>query len=375
MAPIKKSAEPAAKAKTKKTPIKQTMKKIKIFDMNVHCQTEVFKYLDVNDLVNASIVWKNTKPALRDVFARKFGNDVITITNFRSAPDSGLPPTPILRRFGNLITKLKVQYNREYPRHCTEMERQILKHCRKTVLEIEFVDCDREAFEDIKSPFPLVEKVTFTRCAPNKLVYEFTKWFPNARSLDINESFLETKDFTCIEKRFPRLQHLGIGNSNFFSKSALSSFLEAIKVNGQLKSVRLEEDSNLFEDFALETFLDLVNTRLPGLEVLNVNTSRFDYDSDSNVPKVEFKELKNLKITADGSMENFPVHCEQLEILSLAGGYYHLDVEFIRDIGPNEKLVLGAPFMCPCGGQQHGFDEWLRSVETIPRLKQIEKLF
>lgn len=352
--------------KAKKKPAKPSNGKMKVLKLNSDVQKEIFQYLSINDMVNTSLVWKNTKEALRYVFARKYSNEVITVTNFSTTPESALPPTPFLRRFGKIITNLKVQYNREYPRRRTEMEQAILKYSQQNLIEIEFEECDRQAFEHIQTPFTSVQNVTFTRCAPNKLIHEFNEWFPNARSLNIIDSFHESEeDIECIENVFPRLQHFGIINGNSFGTSTLTSFLKAIEINGQLTSIHFEDDNNLADDISFEMFLRLISIRLPKLERLNTNTSRFNFNFRDIV---QFDNIKDLQLTIGPHMEYIPMHCGKLESLKLGGVYYHLDTETIENIGPNEKLVLEPAQFCPCGRHHEEFELWLQAVEAITRI-------
>lgn len=81
-----------------------------------------------------------------------------------------MPSVMLLAHFGDLITKLKVDYSQSHSLVNYDLEDAISKYCRENVAEIEFRDSKDFAFIGIERPFESVNKVLFTACRMGSLI-------------------------------------------------------------------------------------------------------------------------------------------------------------------------------------------------------------
>lgn len=331
----KKRNKNATKGNVRKTTSKKQKKsrkskktELQLIDLNDRCIIKILSFLSINDLVNISTSSPRFKICSWFVFTQNFANNVITVCN-ETTSAGRLPSELLLSNFGHLIKYLKVKYKDDYYRFNSELDKHIIKYCEKSVTEIKFINLDKFAFDQLKRPFKSVTKVIFTACVVGKLIFQFNKWFPNAQSLDFVESkILSWTDAKCIEKCFPKLQHLGIINpkradENFnyefeeanallfrpiFSNTNLKA---AIDVNPQLKSLKLKHNNNDLEhvNYSDECgikinprLLGYINEKLPLLDELDLMVSQIDVEAQRERQHVQFNNLRKIRFIFDDAV-------------------------------------------------------------------------
>lgn len=379
-------------------------KKLTVLDLDDDCVIAIFDYLEaIDDLVNVAEAHPRFGKSARSVFSRKHGSDEVTVTNFNPTGSvRSLPSAILLRYFGDLISKLHVNYHTDFYRFNSALESAIWKYC-KMVTEIEWVNLDKFGFSQLKKkPLPSVKKVVFTRCVLGRFVSDFSKWFPNASSLDFKKSKVfyaaETK---CIEQHFPKVEHLGIinskrGDEGFDYKYASNNECEskiirkvftnvnvmaAIAKNPQLKSLTLNHTDDDFrgdnsddgDGIKLNSdMLMYLNENLPLLECLDLTITQYDLVSGDPLVK-SFAKLQKVSINFKSSytLDYLPISTNQLDELVLSGK--ELDgqcAKFLKQQKGCKKLVLR-------GKWENGecFDAAIKFIKRLPNLKSIELPF
>lgn len=193
---------------------KQKPDQKKIVDLDDDCLFEILKLLDLYDLTNAAGANRRFEAIARDVFAKKYAKRVICVSNKENANQKTLPSVDMLKRFGDLTTKLHVKYSPG--EHCVEIngkiENAIAKNCEKALLEIHITGADKFAFLHTKKPFSNVNKVVFNKGIVHRLIKAFNYLFPTAERLDLVNIEMGAHHTQCIEKSFPAVKHLRLVN-------------------------------------------------------------------------------------------------------------------------------------------------------------------
>lgn len=334
--------------------------------------------------------------ATKAEFEKKFENGLVKVTNiYKQNATQSIQSVKTLERFGGLITKLQVTYNDKHHRYDKELENAIIIHCQQSLIELELVNFDKNAFDHIKTPFPNVKKVCFKSGALNKFIAGFGKWFPNANSLDLIElKILKATDKKYMEKTFPALEHLGVINprqadEDFDYKYASSKEIKnlrkiniftsddlyaAIRINPQLKSLALKHTNDDRREYYADDrdgikispeFLQFLNETLLELKGLSLTITQLNFGDEA---AVHFKNLKRLEMAFESSytLDSFAISSDDLEFLSLAG---ELDEECAKFISLNKnvkKLKMNGLW------KTAGIDAVLPLLSTLPKLKEIE---
>lgn len=337
------------KQKPRKRLADKPVESMHIFELNDHCLEEIFQYLSIDEMVCVAHTNKRFRKSVRTVFADKYATETIKVSNAHQQKSSkSLPSTYLIRYFGDSIKKLQVNYESEFNRFNQSLEAAIMKYCRKTLVDIELVNVDKYAFDRIKSPFKAVKTVCFTRCILGKFTKNLNKWFPNMTSLEFVEANIQdSDDAECIEKNFPKLEHLGIVNviredEGFDYNNADESEINALNIpdiftnlnifdcierNPQLRSLKLKHNNDDLRYFNNEdsdgikitsSFLAFVNEKLPQLERLDLTVLQRKFeDRGSNSAQLHFKALKQLKFEVEDTktLKQFPISTSQLNEL------------------------------------------------------------
>ncbi|XP_037040098.1 uncharacterized protein LOC119077064 [Bradysia coprophila] len=351
---------------------------------------------DADETPSKKKATSDSSAARKAEFEKKFENGLVKLTNiYKQNATQSLQSAKTLERYAGLITKLHVTYNDKHHRYDKELEDAIILHCRQSLIEVELVGFDRNAFNHIKTPFPNVKKVCFRSGELSKFISGFDKWFPNASSLDLIElKILKPADTKYIEKRFPALEHLGVINPRqadedfdykYASKKEINSLRKiniftsvnvnaTISMNPQLKSLALKHTNDDRRGYYVDDtdgikissdFLTFLNETLPDLEGLSLTVTQLDFGDRA---EVHFKNLKRLTMAFESSytLNNFKFSTDDLEFLSLAGV---LDKECAKFVSLNKnvkKLKMSGVWKKP------GFDSLLPVLSTLPKLEEIE---
>lgn len=188
--------------------------KTKITDLNDHCLATIFNNLSLEDLVKVAASNTRFTVASRLAFVEKHAKDTITVSNeYKSKTDKELSSVHLIRHFGHLINKLKVEYADDHHRFNQQLEYAISKHCHKTLVELELENFDKFVFHRIIRPFKAVKTVRFVEGVLGEFHMNLRKWFPNAVNLDFVEPNIQEDRYAkCIERKMPNLEHLGVFN-------------------------------------------------------------------------------------------------------------------------------------------------------------------
>lgn len=353
-----KKSRPNAKKSNK---IRRRTKKV---ELNADCLSEVFGYLDIFDLGNVAATCTNFKYIARDVFSRKFAKDVVTVSNEHNAAFGGhVPSILLLSLFGDLITKLRVDYiiNNCFNR---KLEEALSKYCGKSAIEIEFQDCNAIAFRQIERPFESVTKVIFRKCELGSLVSNFNKLFPKARCLE----FKEISTFAaCIEQNFPQIDHLGLGHtfydvpSDDVPSKCRASLMAIIELNPQIKSLTLTHTNII----VTSEVLFYINEKLPLLDTLN-----FMIDESISEKRIHFKNLRKLTIVFFKSqhLSIFLITTRLPAEVTLIGWQYGDVGSFLSTNEKKwKKIVLHGLWK-----NHAAYDEFKQQVTRMKLLKSIE---
>lgn len=312
-----------------------TQRTITIENLNDYCLLKIFENLSMNDLVNISVTSPRFNSSTCIIFAHKFAKYEITITNDVLPQMNQMPSVLLLKSFGHLIEKLKVIYKEDYNRFNHELEKAIIKYSTDYVTEIKFIKADKFAFVQIKQPLKAVTKVVFISCVVGRFIFEFNKWFPNAKSLELLEStILSVSDRTCIEQIFPKLEHLAIVNpkqhgegamidydpNDFFLQPLFSNvnLMVAVSLNPQLRSLKLKHNDTFLENHSdhcgikiTQNLLAYLNEKLPFLDELDLFVSHEDFQDHTQ--QVHFESLRKIRFVVDyaHTLKNYAISTRQ----------------------------------------------------------------
>lgn len=300
---------------------------LQIVDINDDCLIKIFDLLDVVDLVNMSIVSERFISPAGFAFKKKLAGSYVTVTNRMPMPrplhhqlssnvtDAEPLNVSLLKNFGHFIEKLIVDYTDSH-RFSSQIEQSIMNYCEKSLTKVVFRNADRLAFNPIeKRPFPSVTKVVFDACTLGQFIFDFNKWFPNARCIQfLNIKIITATDVQCIERHLPELQYLAIANGIHQVRDAYKlctnvNVKKIIDCNPQLMGLKLKHDNaldpqNYFDHCGIKitpTLLAYINEKLPLLDTLELIVSQTREETDRERRQVHFRNLREIKLTVDNA--------------------------------------------------------------------------
>lgn len=357
-------------------------------DLNEDCQFEVFKYLNIEDLSSAANTVKCMVNPARDVFTKFYGNKMVPVSN-----ECALKSVPVLKRFGDLINKLEVNYSVSH-RYDLQLDKAIVTFCQDTLVELTLIDIDKDVFHESKTPFEKVIKVRFDGGFGVNIIRRFNELFPNAQSLDlVDMQFKSQEDSKCIEQRFPALTHLGIESSMriadiYLTDNALTvcgvidnsktitfivgNLKKAMELNPQLVSLKLKHGQDLKFMMNPNAVLRLPNisNSLMQLESLHVDVTQgrqFLLGGLRN-ETASFDHLTKLTVDFDLILNVSGIVATQLETLVLnRTGEFPLN-GLVTKILSSNKDIKDLQLL---GSWENNFDpkELLKDLSKLQRLK------
>lgn len=349
------------------------VKQMQLTDLIDDCLLEVFKLMTIPNLMNVAEASKSFVKAARDAFQSKYGNKVVVVSNSYSFQTKSLKSVALLKRFGDLMTKLVVNYSYAIHRFDLPLEMAISKHCAQSLTEITLNGMGDDGFYETEQPFEKVTKVCI-RDGFGVLLLE--DLFPNVQSLDLVNLKLGTGENTgFIMKNFPSLTHLGLiftkdTRAMYFSVQHLKTF---IRSNPQLISLKLKhnpdnalEISTINIDRALLAF---INQQLPQLQALSLDLSDDDRAYD-DISSHYFGNLKSLSIKFGFHTRQWRISGEQLENLTIKIQPSILNVyrdKVIKTITLNSNISKLGFF----GGFAGSFP-FERVLKALPKLEELK---
>lgn len=242
----------------------------KLCELDEICLSEIFKHLDISDLVVLTVAnltdHKNldqaftvqTSPtthpyetSIRNRFLQLGYTDCIT-----NNPDCILFEKTVFRYFGSLLSAVRLYYDHNYQRHNAKIE-QVITDYGKMLSGMELINADTSAFESIKEPFVNLANLKFEGGRLGKTFLELSKWFPNLMSLTLNGTKISAEQF--FKQEHPKLVELSVKNNNLcrcnrsdrnvFGDDGLEFSVNNLQLkrfldlNGQLNSLTLYHDA------------------------------------------------------------------------------------------------------------------------------------
>lgn len=215
-----------------------------LIDLHDDCLREIYKYLDLKDLLSVIQVNDRFKESINSLFVQKYSNKLVKIT-FSDYDVEKLDVhvlkampiiTPFLQYFGpsipKLVVALVVAFDEKKSEESLAIEESILKYC-DGLKELKLQHCRKGAFDAIVKPFNSLEVFRFHNGYLGENISQFNKWFPKLRSLKISHAIVANK--FCIEETMPSLEHLDIKIGSASKKFSCANIDGAICSNPQTK--------------------------------------------------------------------------------------------------------------------------------------------
>lgn len=158
-------------------------KKMRLEDLNDDCKFEIYKYLDVNDLVNLIEYDSQFLISAMEYFRLKRSDEYLVTNQFNPRIENESISVKALKYFGGLLKKLIVHYSEKYRRYDKDIDNAIIVNCKQTLFELHFKNADCLAMNEITEPFRHVRTVQFKGGSFCELVNRFDQYFPNAETL------------------------------------------------------------------------------------------------------------------------------------------------------------------------------------------------
>ncbi|XP_031617187.1 uncharacterized protein LOC116337041 [Contarinia nasturtii] len=230
-------------------------KSIEITDLNNNCLEHIFKFLNLNDLLNVAGTCKKFHSAANYPFSSNFGkkqfhlrytyiergSSAFSIDTFEN--DIYIRKLKIylkcLRTFGHLINKLCINYDTMPIRD--EIDLYINQYCSDYVKEIVFCWSMKGAMKNLTKPFPNVWSLAFSSCYLEDEITNFNEKFPKMKRLKFSGSnTIATRK--CIEMNFSHLENLCIvdvdthQSDTFFQPNNIAT---CIRLNPALRELEI----------------------------------------------------------------------------------------------------------------------------------------
>lgn len=290
-----------------------------IFALNDDCFIEIFRYMNMHDLVNLVKASSQFQPNACTAFGLKYRHKALSIfilpdRKFVMRLDHvGLHGEYTLaemkrffRDFGAAISNLEIEHGQLQSNVIKVLLKSICKHSAKTLTCLRF------------------DKVTFTpkilsclrplRQTLNKLVlygcdlYELPNLFRNFPNLNVLELFRSSINPEVIQFAFPNLREFSVCSSRQLKNDNL---IEFIRQNPQLTAIDVR-----YCRFITEDIFEAIGHHLTTLSELHIEFNKNSYTSQ---------------------YQQFPLNVHNLQRLSLVG-FLHLDT-YLNEMAPNNSQL------------------------------------
>lgn len=212
-----------------------------ITDVNNDCLEQIFKHLDLSDLLNLADTSKLLNNAVHLAFKSKYGKHAVKLVCVKSKKrrridimDEAIEifdfPTclKMLRIFGDSIFKLMTPVNKIPERERNELDLYLCEYCAESIVELEY---GKATLGHLTKSFTKVETVRFSharfRCDPA----DIQRCFPNLRNLTLDKPYA----IQSVTGRFPHFEHL----NTYVSFDQRKNFAKCLQLNPQLRSLRI----------------------------------------------------------------------------------------------------------------------------------------
>lgn len=325
---------------------------IKITDVNFDCLEKIFEYLNLTDLNNIAEAHVYFVAPARLVYKRQHGGKVVKIfdsSHMISLYDAtetidnivDATATSFLQNFGELVQKLRLDYSlgiiRNYGQHhWRQTERAIFEHCTKTLTEIQLINCSGHVMEEIRKPFKKVTRVYIYHINTELTIVKLSKWFPNARQLELNCGASAVPTYANGE--FPFLgefQLVILNNVQNYRKNE-SKLRQFLRENRQI--TKLSIDSKFVTWLRCDfDFMLFINQTLQQLEKLR--WIHMKMNGVGKLKRIHFERMKSFEFQTVGPFpNNVIISFQQLRSLKLYG-ISAIDRKWVDFIVQNKSLV------------------------------------
>lgn len=268
----KKKSNAKRHAKTGKNALAKRQRKQfemwKITDVNNDCLENIFKYLNLDDLLNVVDANKWLRVAADYVYRRRYGQRIVELcdlnskktgyiqTNNKSPKIAGLKKClRFVRCFGHNIYELKIDYCRSSRKDYTYLDQYVNEFCADSLTHIKYIRKSTILLEIPEKPFTKLEILGIIHSNLGNRFEEIMKWFPKLRRLYMDSNRM---DGNSVEVNIPNLEHL-IVTLNSGKKYIINhkNVIEAVRLNPQLRSLFIRQRSK--DLFPFTNVLEIAN--------------------------------------------------------------------------------------------------------------------
>lgn len=219
---------------------------LNIIDLNDDCLEEIFMYLNMKQLFDLVTIHSNFISVCSRIFHRKYRNHEINISSHNMDSFKRFPR--VLKSLSNVITSLRVTFDRFDVLSNELLHRSIMENCAETLCELTLNGIQPALV--MRTTFPNLKKMSFNQGRLTVSHTELRKCFPNIRRLQL--FFCQTEDPGFFEQTIPTLEEFTVAHHNS-TFAQLSRFLE---LNPQLKSfIVYNFDRNLISKLSEYAYL------------------------------------------------------------------------------------------------------------------------
>lgn len=296
------------------------MGKSKITDLNDDCLDQIFKKLQLKDLLNVSDSNKRFKKPVGYAFASNYGDHEMDMRcfchqnlkqlkingNFSLQISGMLYCLKILRCFGHKISKLTICYGSINEDQEANVNQYLNEYCADSLVSIRI---EGATIPNLIKPFCKIETIEFRFTHLDFKITKFNKWFPNMRRLRF-EFVIDTKmeDRRCIEKHFPHLEEIEFYGFSMEINFNETNIANALRLNPQLRKVMLPD--------CTVKFVQDVCQYLQSVEILSIWCHDLSIHGHSII---HFKSVKKFEIFLFGNVRKIPFSFDQLQELKING--------------------------------------------------------
>lgn len=199
---------------------------LNIIDLNDDCLEKIFMYLNMKQLFDLVTMHSNFVSVCSRIFWLKYRIHEINISSHNMDSYKRFPR--VLKSLGNVITRLRVTFDRFDVLSNELIHRSIIENCGETLCELTLNNIQTALV--MRTTFPNLKKMSFNQGRLTVLHTELKKCLPNIRCLQL--FFCQTEDPGFFEQTIPTLEEFTVAHHNS-TFAQLSRFLE---LNPQLKS-------------------------------------------------------------------------------------------------------------------------------------------
>lgn len=299
--------------------------------IEVNNQESKLEHLDLKDLVKLALDSADGYQKANEFYKMEYGDILVIITddagyvlNFRHIHINYDLIEKFLKAFGGSIKRLHIKY-RSIPRDKQNFVTKLVSsYCSKTLLEFNARSCKNGAFNGIKTPFEMVNRVYFfcewSESGQNSL--PFNELFPKVRILLLNYPGDDIYNY-----HYTDLMKL------FVYKNASNNFIRIIKNNPQIQHLILKENS-----------MDVIKTVSETLHELKILDIEIPSDLESyKGPAIQFEKIEEVSITSnDCKIDANKIKLKNIDSLKLylSGNVEDEYAEFIGGITALKSLFI-----------------------------------